>query len=317
MTRAHIVHAVVHLLQHHPVQGKSALDWIRADLMRASFPRDLDTVCAFLNDKYLDRAKGSLVRNLVVVLTQTLLRADDPELLGRERQIIHTLVAISRRHPVIYGQVMEERLDRIVNGLDDRHLISVFSLLGAEPRCWRCLDEATQIHLKGYLSNLDLPSAQIVESGVFDAMVLDVLKPALLTAFAKLDPADKEKVIIQNPQPEFVQGALEIYSRAGSLRAAQALGMSVVNPMIPYFSAENIADLLAIVADNGHIRYAPGTIEVLENVFDGALHLLDDTQDAWCGFVRKMHELYGHHGEDFPFAYPSLRRRLVERGIRV
>jgi len=59
--RMHIVHAVKHLLQHQPVQGKSALKRIVRDMKSSSFPLTLDTACLFLNARYLDRAKKALV----------------------------------------------------------------------------------------------------------------------------------------------------------------------------------------------------------------------------------------------------------------
>ena len=59
IVRAHIVHAILHLLQHKPVQGKSALNRINADIIRSSFPADQENVNKLLGAKYLNRAKDS------------------------------------------------------------------------------------------------------------------------------------------------------------------------------------------------------------------------------------------------------------------
>ena len=57
IVRAHIVHAILHLLQHQPVQGKAALERILNDIRQPSFPSDQKSVSEFLSDKYLDRAR--------------------------------------------------------------------------------------------------------------------------------------------------------------------------------------------------------------------------------------------------------------------
>jgi len=75
--RAHFVHAIVHLLRHRPVQGKSAIERALKDITSATFPGDLQSACEFLNAKYLDRAKESFIRNLTLVLAKGLLTGGD------------------------------------------------------------------------------------------------------------------------------------------------------------------------------------------------------------------------------------------------
>jgi len=78
--RMHVVHVVKHLLQHKPVQGKSAIERIVRDIKTESFPATLDTVCIFLNSRYLDRAKKSLVENLILLLLKATLQGNNLDL---------------------------------------------------------------------------------------------------------------------------------------------------------------------------------------------------------------------------------------------
>ncbi|HEW97413.1 MAG TPA: hypothetical protein ENF37_02040 [Beggiatoa sp.] len=80
LVRVHLVHAIKHLLQHSPLQGKKALSCIMEDIKRPSFPSELEAVYTFLHTKYLKRAKETLVRSLIIVLLKTLLRNDEPKL---------------------------------------------------------------------------------------------------------------------------------------------------------------------------------------------------------------------------------------------
>jgi hypothetical protein len=68
LVRTHVVHAISHLLQREPVQGKSAIDRVIADIESRSFPLEEDDAYIFLKEKYLARAKDVFIKNLLIVL---------------------------------------------------------------------------------------------------------------------------------------------------------------------------------------------------------------------------------------------------------
>ena len=132
----HIVHVVKHLLQHQPIQGKSAIERIKRDIKTASFPLTLDEAYVFLNSRYLDRAKKVLIENLIFLLLKAILCGNLLDLpLTYSRQMILTLQAISRRHPDVYEERMRTKLLTIVVSLEEGALPNVFPLIGADPRC--------------------------------------------------------------------------------------------------------------------------------------------------------------------------------------
>ena len=99
--RAHIVHAVTHLLSRPPIQGKSAIDRFMADVVGPFFPPDQESVSRYLS-RYLDHAKASLVSNLIAVLVKALIRRDNPQLKGHETSAVtrtHTRKATRFRSP--------------------------------------------------------------------------------------------------------------------------------------------------------------------------------------------------------------------------
>ncbi len=75
--RAHITHAIGHLLSHAPVQGTAALARLKSDLRQPSFPADVDTVLRFLKSGYLDRSKKAFHEALVAVLYKIVLKKSD------------------------------------------------------------------------------------------------------------------------------------------------------------------------------------------------------------------------------------------------
>jgi hypothetical protein len=320
ITRAHIVHAILHLLQHRPMQGKSALNKILADIQRPSFPTEPQRIADFLSDKYLNRAKDALVRNLVIVLLKTLLRGDDPDFSGKEDQIIHSLITVSNSHRQIYELVMAEKLPEIVSSLTDPQLMSIFRLFGADPRCWNWLDSPTRIQVRELLNKtLTSPNLlSLVRSyEVFNAMNVGELSDPLMTIFVTLSPEDQTLIISENPRSEFADIAIDLYSNARTFRGAEALGERLILPMASHFQADHINRILETAMANNQIWDAGGTPDILVELFDATVNHLDETQASWVRFQRFVSEQSEGTPEDYFLHYHGLRRRLDEHGIGV
>lgn len=88
LVRAHITHAVTHLLQHPPVQGKNALVRMKNDILEPSFPTTQKDVSDFLDVRYLNRAKKSLINSLVTVFLKIILKQTEPDLIGKETDVL-------------------------------------------------------------------------------------------------------------------------------------------------------------------------------------------------------------------------------------
>ena len=140
IVRAHIVHAIFHLLRHQPIQGRSALTRILDDIKRPSFPSDRKSVSEFLGDKYLNHAKDSLIENLITVLVKLLLKNNEQEFRGKEELITNSLLTIADTHSALYEQTMARKLSSIVESVDVQ-LINIFRLLVADPKCWGFLTQ--------------------------------------------------------------------------------------------------------------------------------------------------------------------------------
>jgi hypothetical protein len=297
--RMHIVHVVKHLLQHQPIQGKSAIKRIVRDIKTTSFPPTLDTACTFLNSRYLDRAKKTLIENLVFLLLKAVLRGDVADLpLVYSRQMILTLQAISRRYPDIYEERMRTKLLTIVESLAEGCLPNVFRLLGADPRCWNWFDESTKIHMKAVAQqSLNIPS---IRNFVFEAIVIDDLKPTIVEGFEKLSSELQISVIKSTPQPDFADRAIALYSEAGSYRGAEYLGESLILPMAGAgcFIVTDIQKVLKAAQENNQIYDASGTPAILDELYEKTKQYLPDLHESWKSF--------------FDFLFPKYSRRYNE-----
>ena len=67
LVRSHLVHALQCLLIHAPLQGKSALNRFKADVLSPSFPSTEEGIRTFVSAKYLNYCKDALVANLIKI----------------------------------------------------------------------------------------------------------------------------------------------------------------------------------------------------------------------------------------------------------
>jgi hypothetical protein len=289
--RMHIVHVVKHLLQHRPVQGKSAVSRIVRDIKTASFPITLDEACIFLNSRYLDRAKKSLIENLILLLLKALLRGDFPDLsLIYSRQMILTLQAISNRHPDIYEERMKAKLPTIVESLDEGRFSNVFRLLGSDPRCWNWLDESNKVHIKSAIQVSINDSS--IRNYVFEAVSVNDLKLLIIERLKYLAPDVQMSVIRATPQPEFATQAIALYSSASSYRGAESLGESLIRPMANCFSVADVQKILKVVEENDQIYNASGTPAILDELLEKTKKYFPELRESWKLLFESLYLKY-------------------------
>ncbi|MCY7331603.1 MAG: hypothetical protein LH649_02875 [Pseudanabaena sp. CAN_BIN31] len=319
--RMHIVHVVKHLLQHQPVQGKSAIERIVRDIKTTSFPPTLDTACIFLNSRYLDRAKKSLIENLIFLLLKAILRGDHSDLpLTYSSQMILTLQAVSNRHPDIYEERIKAKLLTIIESLEEDSLPNTFRLLGADPRCWNWLNESTKIHLKAVIQvSLNKPS---IRNSILEAILVDDLKPIIVKGFNELSQQIQISVIKAIPQPEFAAQAIALYLKAGGFREAERLGESLILPMANCFSVTDIKKILKVVEENDQIYDASGTPAILDQLCEKTERYLPDLRESWQSLFDFIFPKYSRLYDETENAdiwsdtnWESLANRLKSAGV--
>lgn len=313
LVRAHIVHAAEKLLRHQPVQGKSALARIVADLKGSAFPSDLENVAVFLNHKYLDRAKAVLVRNLVVVLLKALLYGDN-ELMDHDRRIVHSLLAVRRRHPDVYAETMPEQAARLVGNLGDDRLMSFFALLAVDERAWAWVGEPERIKIREALRRHNYPEffdPMAAPFDVRDALAIGELQVLVLENFASLEEGKKARVINHYPHPVFSAEAIGLFRAAKGWRHAESLGDTVILPMAEHFGAEDVKAVLAAARENEQIHGASRMQNILSEFFDRTARHLDETKYAWLEYLNFGLEPGGNRAQFFS----AVEEKLRERGI--
>lgn len=154
LARYHLRSAVMHLLQHPPVQGRSARERIFQDIKSEYFPVDPELATKYFQKSPLARARFSLIKDIVLGLTVSLLTEELPED-ERTRQF-SALNAVSTMYRKETGGILNEQLSNIIlNKVVDTNWDKVIIYLGSVT-AWESLSEPCQLKAKSFIEKLDV-----------------------------------------------------------------------------------------------------------------------------------------------------------------
>lgn len=307
LVRSHLVHALQCLLVHAPLQGKSALNRIRGDILSPSYPATRDGVGTYVAAKYLNRAKDALVSNLVKVLLKALFLPDGQDFLAKRRQLAWTLSEVATSKTAIFEEVARPMVATFFDGVDDQNLLHLCVYLGAEPRIWNWFSEPVRMRVTKLLEDADVPTLKLYMA--FDAFAVPDLVDFLLAKFSGLDNDGQIELISDTPRKEFVDRAIAIYASAGNYRTAEQYGQVLILPLASFFSERDVKRTLEAVLGNSQISYGSGTPDVVLEFFKLTQSLIEQTRPHWQALVDEMTKQNG--GKiDAHYSYPAIRTRL-------
>lgn len=308
LVRAHITHALKHLLINAPLQGKSAIERFHADLLSPSFPADGDSLGTFVRAKYLDRAKDVMVVNLIKSLLSAPFGIESAKYIGQRHQVARTLREIAKAKTGIYEETAKDHVARKFDAIPDADLLSISAFIECDTRVWEWLSEPTRIRFRKLLQDADADTLKA--HSAFDAFAVQELADILLARFDSFEQDVQIGIISQNPRREFITPAIRIYGDSGGWRTAEQRGRTLMIPLASVMNADHVKAMLDAVQANGQIWGASGTSAILEAVFDTTLHLLPESIPHWQAFVDAR--IADSRNATEHYAYPSLQQRLAD-----
>jgi hypothetical protein len=303
LVRTHIVHAIKHLLEHPPVQGKAAIDRILADLQRESFPESQATVTQFMSDRYFNNAKESLIRNVTVVLLKELFSPNYPTV--GDAKVLHVLTAVMVRHPAVYETLVSEKLAGLIAPLEDEEAVRLFALIRIDPRVWRWLSDADQLRLKGALKAGGLAEA-------YHALIdMPELTETMLEVFNKLPLETQSAVARTNPSRHLVEPVLAQLPNCRRFENSKPV-MAAIASLAAHLNTDEVRIVLKASKENKFIYDASEVPRSMERLFVGTTRLLTSTGHDWVEFQELVESLYP---ENQYFRYSGLRSELEKHGL--
>lgn len=251
LARLHIHSAVIHLLQHPPVQGKYALDRLLKEIDSDYFPSTADAAKVAFNAGPLRRPRDSLVRSLVVVLCKVLLN-DKPNWKRRGR-IAAALQAIEALHPAPSAKTKKESLSTLFRKIEDKDMSVAISFLKSVPDTWQYLEHDIRHRLQNFVLTLD----QVNFTHHIDFLI--EYQPLKEQALLRIKRASKEDLMetwaFFNIPKEVLDRFIAIYKYSRTFEEANEWAKE----MLPYsgeFSANQIRSLITVAAGNIQIRHS-------------------------------------------------------------
>ena len=302
LVRSHIVHAILHLLQRRPVQGKSAIDSVITYLESRTFPQTKEDVYKHLNELYLQRAKQAFIRNLLICLLKELFS----EKKSSTEKIIHSIQAVAKAHPKIYCEVMQGKLSDLFKSLDDQNLGSIFLLFKADSDTWNKLEDVLQGRVGLFIDSLKNDDGMdiIRKYNPFVCLEFPSLHDKLMVVFNSLTPTNQIEIIGINPHRIFADKVIELFSSSSCFRDAESYGKNLLIPISPYLNAEQIIKAIMAAQLNNQINQAAGSPEIVADFFEITKNYHHETAQAWIGFIQSRLE---KEDPDDHYAYPKLQ----------
>ncbi len=249
LARLHIHSAVIHLLQHPPVQGKYALERLLKEIDSDYFPTSAKGAQVVFTAGPLRRPRDSLIRSLVVVLCKVLLN-DKP---GRKRRsrIAAALQAIETIHPLPTSKTKKDTLPTLFRGIKDEDMSNAIDFLKNVPDAWQYLEEDIRQRLNHFVVNLN----SISFMNHIDFLI--EYQPLKSSAKRRLKRATKDELkdtwVFLDIPPEVADRFIDIYLQSNSYDEANEWAKEI-SYNTNDFSAEQVRRLIIGAAENGQIK---------------------------------------------------------------
>jgi hypothetical protein len=284
LTRFHLRNAVTYLLQHPPVQGKSALDRLGKEVASAYFPTNItDATKAFKTGPLL-RPREALVRNFVIVLTKKFL-LDAATTLDEEHRLSAAIGAVREMHSDVSERALGEKLNGAMRGVSDERLGSTVRFLQSVPDTWQFLEDDVRKRIAIYATAMpadDLPTCLAATFEIADLREHGNVRLQNVTAdeFASLVSTKTVE-----PHGVIIERGVELYAASTSFADANSLGARVISPLVPFLKLAHVERVFAVTMSNSQIRDSKYSPVVLRSI-----------RDAWKGTPEEFDGLFTRYG---------------------
>lgn len=303
--RAHIVHAIEHLLRHPPVEGKTALDRFVSELKGTSFPPTDAAVEGWLKARYAGQVKPATMRSIVMIAIKSVISQTSDLIRIRALSVLR---ALSRTEHQTYSGTLKDQLARLLASYDDRSLPRLATIIAQDRGILTWLGADVIARMQGGLTSLVMDSSE--NRCLFAVADLPDFSEMARQRFGQLDASEQMAVLSEQPARIFVPAAIAAFGSAGSYRGAEALGRRVAS-LAAMLEPADIASVLKSAAENSEIWDASGTPQILLGLFDDTLRHIKATGPMWVEFLVQM---AASHRES---SFAELRDRVIAQGFVV
>ena len=245
IARAHLCHAMTHLLQQPPVQGRAALSELRRILSSDYFPRDAAQAKKELEEGIFVRPSAGFIRGAIDEILHGFFQEGDSYYHHtRAPAALAAIVEITR---AASEPRLVEQLRRILPRLPDNELPYVIVLVVRIPECGRALTDVHYQKLRSLLQNGALPDI----GPLFEpSSKVPQLESAVRDRIKTLTVEELAARVKSGLREAAIEQAVTFYCSCGSWDRANYVTDSLILPLLPYLKREHIEKIIRSPGDN-------------------------------------------------------------------
>ncbi|MCB9458089.1 MAG: hypothetical protein H6670_00460 [Anaerolineaceae bacterium] len=264
--RYHLRNAIEFLIQHEPVQGRSALERLRNDIKSKYFPIAEEKAVVRLKHRGFSTPKSSLLNSLIKVLLQDYMLDIDDQSSNEGRQIAAAIKAYRITHRELTEQFLETHLSKLANNLPEEYKPRMIFFLSQVGGCFQFLNTSEQEDLAAFIGFLS-ESSYILQFSVLTAAIdVPELRDTAIEHAIKL-PLDGFTLLLKKkPLRAFLPRAVEYYTSAGSVGQADRLAEHLILPLIHLVDEDSAVKILRGIRKNSHLVRSTKMINVVEGI---------------------------------------------------
>ena len=247
LVRAHMAAAIELILAQRPVQGRGIFEIFGTDLQSPGFPSTRQAIIDYVEQKYLDGMRSSVLRNFGVVVGKSLIQNIPPEWEPYQSKLSATLLSLKLRRPVDWDSI-ETELVKLINDDDPANRLRSIAVLASVPELIARLSQPTLTALHHTVAADPLLAAA---PQTFAAVEIDQFRNRLVERFKTLDDTSAARVLSAIAPSSLWPNALSRYADSGSFRGAEARFDQFISPFRPIIADSHLDELFAVVHDNG------------------------------------------------------------------
>lgn len=249
LVRAHMAAAIELILAQRPVQGRGIFEIFGTDLQSPGFPSTRQAIIDYVEQKYLDSMRSSVLRNFGVVVGKSLIQNIPPEWEPYQSKLSATLLSLKLRRPLDWDGI-ETELVKLINDDDPANRLRSIAVLASVPELIARLSQPTLTALHHTVAADPLLAAA---PQTFAAVEIDQFRNRLVERFKTLDDTSAARVLSAIAPSSLWPDALSRYADSGSFRGAEARFDQFISPFRPIIADPHLDELFAVVHDNGQI----------------------------------------------------------------
>jgi len=309
LVRAHLATAIDAVLSKGPVPGKRAIERFQNEIVQASFPERAEDLAKYLRDRYFELGKRVLRRGLAELIVKGCLGSNgaDPKIIRRCALAAHAL-------ELIEPGLLTDALAAVVtkreqgSGLVDADLLCFSGNLGDMQLAWDALPESSHSRVRELLKNA--PVEQLIEHHIFALGLAAEASDIVESRLTDLNREQLAEVIGQTPDSRFTARAINEYSQSPEYSEAAQSMESLVLPLAPVMTADQVREVLDTLRSNQQVRMAVEMPALFVQFFDRTEHSFAECYRDWYDLTDWLITSAPHSDPDHYAAYPELWTRV-------